>query len=102
MKRIKQDELLEIVKQYLIFDLSFEVEENRENSFIFKRNLGKYADYLYIEYCEEYITFKIEISSEIQYKSYKIAFATYGLDILNKLNEILQFAQFFAFNYAIK
>lgn len=100
MKRITENELLEIIKQYLLFDLGFEVEENKEEYFLFKRNLGKYADYLYIEYREEYITFKIEISSDIQYKSNYIAFKTYGLDILNKFNEILEFAKFFAFNYS--
>ena len=100
MKRITQNELLEIVKQYLLFDLSFEVEENKEDYFLFKRNLGRYADYLYIEYHEQYITFKIEISSDIQYKSNKIAFTTYGLDILNKFNEILEFAKLFAFHYS--
>lgn len=102
MKKISNEEKINIIKQYLLFDLGFEVEVNNDNNFIFKRNLGRQDDYLIIEFNDGEIRFKIEMSSSLEYKSSRINIYIYGLDILHKLSSIVEFAKYFAFHYSIK
>ena len=92
--------MVEVVKDYLLLDLSCEVEENKKDSFLFRRNLARTNDYLYFKRESRYLTFYIEADVEIVYKSSKIDMYTYGLGIISEINDILDFARFFSFHYS--
>lgn len=100
MKRMKEEEVMKVVKEYLLFEMSCEVEENKEDGFLFRRNIGNGYLYFKVESESRYLSFYIEMDAEIVYKSSKIYVYTYGLSAISKMDEILEFAKFFSFHYS--